>query len=187
MKKTSLALVGLALTSSFSAKALEGDYDGYDDFSSFSAVQDITSRILRVATQYANAISCGGVEIEPSSILALHPLKSRDDFHSAKFAVVWGGSIGCSGGSGSYGTHVAIVSAGYGFYVIPEESSPMIRFESPRFINKLVGNTEDTIILDAKAHAEGDSSNFPSLRVKITLKKDQNYNWSISNKEVMEK
>lgn len=150
-------------------------------------VQEITKQIIRSVTGYANAISCGDVKVGAKDIAALVPYKTMDDRMDAKYAVLWGGDIGCAGGSGTSTTNIAIVtvSTGDSFVVNPLQSSPAINFESVRFVERIVGNTRDTLILEGLEHGPNDSNNFPSIKIRFTLRVDEKGNWKLVEKKVM--
>jgi hypothetical protein len=106
----------------------------------------------------------------------------------AKYAVLWAGDIGCAGGSGSEETNLSIVtiSTGDSYVVAPLLSSPVIQFESPvRFVERIVGNTRDSLILEGKEHGLKDANCCPSIPVRFTLRADEKGNWKLSEKKVM--
>ncbi|MCM5704559.1 hypothetical protein [Larsenimonas salina] len=143
-------------------------------------VEEITQKIISVATQYADSISCGDTQIQPKEIAALTPWKDDTDRFEAKYAVIWHNDIGCWGGAGSSSTNISIVKIGAGnsFYVDPESSSPVVGFDpGARFIERIVGSTKDSIVLEALFHADYDSNNFPSTKRKVTVKVDDKGNW----------
>lgn len=151
-------------------------------------VQEITKQIIKSVTSYANAISCPGVVVESRQIAALIPYKTFDDRMDAKFAVLWVGDIGCAGGSGTEGTNVAIVtvSTGDSYVVDPLQSSPAIQFESPvRFVDRIVGNNRDSLILEGKDYGPNDSNCCPSIKVRFTLRVDEKGNWKLVEKKAM--
>ena len=144
-------------------------------------VAEITQKVISVATQYADSISCGDTQIQPNEIAALVPWKDDTDRFDAEYAVIWHNDIGCWGGSGTSSTNISIVKVGAGnsFYVVPDLSSPVIDFDiGARFIERVIGNTKDSIVLEALFHADDDSNNFPSIKRKITVKVDGKGNWT---------
>lgn len=151
-------------------------------------VQEITKNIIKSVTAYANAISCPGVTVEAKQIAALVPYKTFDDRMDAKYAVLWAGDIGCAGGSGTEGTNLSIVtvSTGDSYVVDPLQSSPVIQLESPvRYIERIVGNTRDSLVLEGKEYGPNDSNCCPSLRVRFTLRADEKGNWKLVEKKAM--
>lgn len=151
-------------------------------------VQEITRQIIKSATSYRDAIACVEDKIGPKDIAALVPYKTLDDRMDAKYAVLWVGDIGCAGGSGTYGTNVAIVTIGVGdsYTVDPLQSSPVIHFESPvRLVSRIVGNTRDSMILEGLEFGPNDSNCCPSIPVRFTLKLDEKGNWKLAEKKVM--
>lgn len=151
-------------------------------------VQEITKQIIKSVTAYANSISCPGVIVEPKQIAALVPYKTIDDRMDAKYAVLWVGDIGCAGGSGTSGTNVSIVtvSTGDSYVVDPLLSSPAIQFESPvRNVERIVGNTRDSLILEGKEYGSNDPNCCPSIKVRATLRVDEKGNWKLVEKKTM--
>jgi len=151
-------------------------------------VQEITKQIIKSVSSYANAISCPGITVEPKKIAALVPYKTFDDRMDAKYAVLWVGDIGCAGGSGTEATNVAVVtvSTGDSYVVNPLQSSPAIQFESPvRGIERIVGNTRDSLILEGKEYGPNDPNCCPSIKVRFTLRVDEKGNWKLVEKKTM--
>jgi hypothetical protein len=151
-------------------------------------VQEVTKQIINSVTGYANAISCPGVKIDPKQIAALVPYKTFDDRPDAKYAVLWAGDIGCAGGSGTEGTNLSIVtiSTGDSYVVDPLQSSPAIQFESPvRYVERIVGNTKDSLILEGMEYGPKDSNCCPSIKVRFTLRVDEKGNWKLAEKKTM--
>ena len=63
----------------------------------------VKKQAFKVASRYARSISCETVT-DPKNLVALIPwknLKDDDERDRAKYALVWYGDIGCSGGTGS--------------------------------------------------------------------------------------
>jgi hypothetical protein len=151
-------------------------------------VQEITRQIIKAATSYSSAIACEDGKIGAKDIAALVPYKTLDDRPAAMYAILWGGDIGCAGGSGTHGTHVSIVMIGAGdsYFVDPLQSSPVIQFESPvRYVSRIVGNTRDSMILEGLEYGPKDANCCPSVPVRFTLKVDEKGNWKLVDKKVM--
>ena len=151
-------------------------------------VQEITKQIIKSVTAYANAISCPGGTVEPRQIAALVPYKTMYDRMDAKYAVLWVGDIGCAGGSGTEGTNISIVtvSTGDSYVVDPLQSSPAIQFEIPvRGVERIVGNTRDSLILEGKEYGPNDPNCCPSIKMRFTLRVDEKGNWKLVEKKAM--
>ena len=119
---------------------------------------------------------------------SLVPYKTMDDRMDAKYAVLWVGDIGCAGGSGTEGTNLSIVtiSTGDSYVVDPLQSSPVIQFESPvRFVERIVGNTRDSLILEGMEYGPKDPNCCPSIKVRFTLRVDEKGNWKLVEKKTM--
>jgi hypothetical protein len=153
------------------------------------SVTEITRQIIICASNYANAIACGVEKIEAKDIAALAPYKSADIRDEARYAVLWEGDVGCLGGSGTNGTNISIIIVGTGdsFMVAPLQSSPAISFESPvRYVEKIVGNTRDTLVLRGMDYGEDDPNCCPSIPLQFTMKVDEKGNWKVLEKKVLE-
>ena len=148
--------------------------------------QSITSKVIKATTNYQAAISCSDLQPEPKNIAALVPYKTFDDRINATYAAFWVGDIGCAGGSSTSGVNVAIVTVGAAdtFLVDPLRSSPAVSVEFPsRGYERIVGNTKDSIIIDAAEHGPNDANCCPSIRFRYTLKLDEKGNWKQTEKK----
>lgn len=151
-------------------------------------VAEITKGVLKAAKSYQVAIACADVDIKPKDIAALTPYKSFDDRLDASYAVLWSGDVGCAGGSGTSSTNISIVRVGGGdsFYVDPAFSSPQIQFDLPvRYVERIVGNTKDSLILEGKEYGPNDSNCCPSINMRFTLRADDKGNWKLAEKKVI--
>jgi len=188
MKKTVLALGCVLFAASSFAQGEPPDqesteYCGSDEVESVLPAQEITKRIIESATAYANAISCHSGTIKPNQIAALVPWNRCNRRHAAKYAVLWNGDLGCQGGSNSSESYLSIVrvsSTGHSFFVALFESSPVIQFEFPvRYVDRVVGNTQDSLILEGVVHGPNDGLCCPSVKVRFTLRVDEKGNWKL--------
>ncbi len=148
------------------------------------STQEITKKIIKSVTSYADAISCSDLDTptNPKRIVALSPYTNFDDRENAKYAVLWEGDIGCAGGTGTASTNIAIVTVGAGdsFLVDPSQSSPSITFDSlTRYVDKIVGNTRESLTLEGKEHGPNDPMCCPSVKVRFTLQSDAKGNWKL--------
>ncbi|WP_157214508.1 hypothetical protein [Polaromonas sp. CF318] len=149
--------------------------------------RDITRSIVKAATAYADAVSCEHSKISAKNIATLRPYKAelRGD---ARYAVVWSGDIGCDGGTGTVNPAITMVvtGAGYSFVVDPLRSSPSIKHEIPvRYVERLVGNTADSLTLEGKAYGPNDANCCPSVNVSATLKVDAKGNWKLVDRKII--
>lgn len=140
-----------------------------------------TKAILAVVKHYSAAIACSDVAPDANSIAAMIPYKSFDNREDAKFAVIWHGDIGCLGGSGTSSARIAVVKVGAGdsFYVNPSESSPQVDEGLPRYVEKVVGATADSITVDVRDYGDKDANCCPSLRKRLTLRQSAKGNWAV--------
>ena len=152
------------------------------------SAQEITRYIIKVATAYADSIACEHSKIEAKNIAALAPYKTMDSRGDAKYVVLWSGDIGCAGGTGTTGSAITLVKIGAGdsFVVDPLQSSPIISHELPvRYVERLVGNTADSLIIEGKEYGKDDPNCCPSINVRATLKVDAKGNWKMVEKKVI--
>lgn len=150
--------------------------------------QEITKQIIRSVTDYANSISCEDGEVSPKNIAALVPYKTSDDRWDEKYAVIWTGDIGCSGGSHSSTANLSIVTIGSSdsYVVDPLKSSPVIKFECPvQAVERVVGNTSDSLVLEGNEVGPDDASCCPSVKVRFTLRADEKGNWKLADKKIL--
>lgn len=153
------------------------------------SVDEITSEIIKSSTAYANSISCPHVKIAPQQIAALVPWKEPDDRWDATYAVLWDGDIDCSGGSGGERTNISIVAirAGNSFVVDPRRSSPAVQFDTPvRYVTRLVGNTENSLVLEGLAYGPNDGNCCPSVPTRFTVQADAKGNWRLTKKKTVQ-
>lgn len=142
--------------------------------------KEITTKIIRAVTGYANSISCPNVKIDPSQIVTLVPDQEIGDHNLAKYAVLWLGDVGCWCGSGTEKTNIAIVTLNCDYTVDPLRSSPIIKFRSPvRYVERIIANTSDSITLEGMKYGPEDARCCPSIPVRFTLKEDKIGNWNL--------
>lgn len=146
--------------------------------------QEITNKIIRAVSGYANSISCPSVKINPNQIITLVPYKEVGDHNIAKYAVLWVGDVGCWCGSGTTKTNITIVTFNCDYIVDPLRSSPIIKFNSPvRYVERTVGNTSDSMTLEGMKYGPDDARCCPSIPVRFTLKEDNTGNWKLVSEE----
>lgn len=141
---------------------------------------EIERQVIEAASHYAQAVACPGLRSSAWRIAALTPWTTPDDRLNARYAVLWTGDIGCAGGSGTDSANVSIVviRAGASFLVDPQQSSPLVRFDSPvRYVDRIVEHGRDTLTLEGLAHAPNDPNCCPTQRLRFTLKVDADGHW----------
>ena len=151
------------------------------------STQEITMGVITAATNYVDAIACSEDKIEAKNVASLIPYKRATNPPNGKFAVLWSGDIGCVGGTGTSGAHISIVTVGSAdtYMVDPHLSSPIVSFESPiRFVERIVGNTKDTLTLEGKEYGPNDANCCPSMSVRFILRADNKGNWRMIDKRV---
>jgi hypothetical protein len=142
---------------------------------------DIKAGIANAVERYANAISCGGITVNPTDVLALTPYH-EDAATLSKYAVLWSGDLGCFGGSGTEKTRLAIATVNTGHYVVqPELSSPVAAFDMPvRFVKRVVSHSAGTLVLEGMTHGPNDPRSNPSIPVRFTLREDASGAWKLA-------
>lgn len=152
-------------------------------------VAEITKQVLEAATHYAVAVSCVNAAPHANDIAALVPWKVYDDRENAEYLVFWQGDVGCLGRTGTSGPQAALVKIGGGttFYVDPTRSSPAVQLELPMVMERLVGNTKDSLVVDGIAYGDKDPQCCPSLRTRYTLRPDARGNWKVAEKKALPK
>jgi hypothetical protein len=172
-----LALVGLAV--GVQAQAADGD----------PTIEQITKAVSESVDHYTASIACERGPTQPKDIAALLPYKlagDRDD--EALWAVLWHGDIGCRGGSGTSTQSIALVRLHIAdtFLVDPAMSSPQVRFDVPvKYVDHLVGNTGDTLVLEGMDYGDHDAQCCPSVRKRFTMKMDEQGNWKTLRQRVI--
>jgi hypothetical protein len=78
------------------------------------------------------------------------------------------------------------IGAGNSFFVDPLRSSPAIKHEIPvRYVERLVGNTADSLTVEGKAYGPKDGNCCPSINVRATVKVDAKGNWKIIERKII--
>lgn len=159
----------------------------------------ITQKIQQKVQLFADAVTCWKTEapdqkkysVSPKMIAALSPYIKNDNEVSGEFVAFWVGDMGCNGGSGTTSYYLATVRVDLrgDFYVDPLASEPFIKISdqlNTRFIEKIAGNTNNTIIVDALNYgSDDDGNNFPSHKYRYTLKLDSKNNWNLLEKKFL--
>jgi hypothetical protein len=143
--------------------------------------EPLAPRVLQAAQLYVKAIACAG-PLSPSMVVTLVPAGSLDMRWDARYAVIWGGDLGCQGGSGTHGSHIAMVvlRAGDSVLVDPIQSSPAVRFPIPvRYVERVVSNTADTLTMEGMAYSDKDPNCCPSLPTRFTMRVDEKGDWRL--------
>ncbi len=150
------------------------------------SVAEVTRRVLESANSYARAIACETAEATAKDVAALVPLGPATDnapYGEGTCAVLWHGDIGCRGGSGTVTDNIALVvrMADDTFLVDPRASSPQIAFDtSIATIDRLVGATKDSLVLDGRRYCDGQWSLAScAVKVRITLQQAKGGTWKV--------
>lgn len=139
-------------------------------------------KIIKSAKDYANSISCPGIEISKESVILLNPQKAEKYYNDALYAVLWDGDIGCRGGSATENTNISLIAPSVGdtFVVLPSISSPAIKFNIPvRYVSEIVSHTNNTLTLTGMKYGPHDPNSAPSIPDLFTVKIDKNGNWNL--------
>ena len=154
--------------------------------------------VLDKAKQYAQSVACSTTfdddsEGEMTTVNNVYPLQYSKMFSdsgvSGSFLVLWGGDVGCMGGSGTYGyslTEVQRVSDTRPFTVLNtdllEELYELSEINT-RFIQDVSYNDRTkSLEIISYAFAPNDSNNSPSFKYRYNFKKSDSDAWSLSKK-----
>lgn len=146
-----------------------------------SGSDPLTPRIIEAARHWVRAIACA-VPPDPAMVIPLIPSRSPEARWDARYAVIWGGDLGCEGGSGTHGSHIAIavLRAGDSVLIDPMQSSPVVRFPIPvRYVERVVSNTADSLTLEGMAYGDKDPNCCPSLPTRFTMRVDDKGQWRL--------
>ena len=153
------------------------------------SVGEVTRRVLESVNSYAMGIACETAEATAKDVAALVPLGVATDtvpYGEGTYAVLWHGDIGCRGGSGTVTDNIALVvrAANDTFLVDPRASSPQVAFEtSIAAIDKLVGATSNSLVLDGRRFCGGEWSLAGcEMKVRITMRQGRDGSWKVVSK-----
>ena len=154
------------------------------------SVDEITAKVAEAANHYIAAVSCesGGVGAKDIAALAPYAVYQGDSYATAAYAVVWSGDIGCMGGSGTVSSNILLVHVGPmpTFLVDASLSSPIVRFDIPvKYVDKLVGNTGDTLVLEGWDYGQNDATCCPNVHKRFTMQADDKGNWKLVRQRVI--
>lgn len=175
----------------------------YDDESSEYKVSpnelyNAKHEVLDKAKQYAQSVACMTTfdedsEGEMTTANNVYPLQYRkmysDSGVSGSFLVLWGGDVGCMGGSGTYSyslTEFQRISDTRPFTVLNtdllEELYELSEINT-RFIQDVSYNDRTKILeIVSYAFAPNDSNHSPSYKYRYNFTKSESDAWSLSKK-----
>lgn len=143
------------------------------------------SNAFNVASGYAKSISCDP-NLDLKKMVVMRTTADGLDKNQLRYALIWGGDIGCMGGSGSWGWHISIVGHGAGntVIVLPELSSPAIKFYLPcRFsVRQVVKVNDHEIKLYGEDYMPYDGC-WPEAYSSIRMIQDSRGNWNLVEKK----
>lgn len=152
-------------------------------------VDEITKAVSEAVDHYTAAVACERGPTQPKDIAALTAYNVENALvPEGLWAVLWHGDIGCQGGSGTSTQNIALVRLRIDntFLVDPAMSSPQVHFEAPvKFVDRLVGNTADTLVLEGMEVGGQDAQCCPSVRKRFTMKMDDRGNWKTIRQRVV--
>jgi len=135
----------------------------------------LARRVARVVDQYDNAIGCGIEPVRRRDVAVLEPESIGYGAEQGVFVAVITGDIGCLHGTGTIVSALVVVrSDGYGRLIVqPSESAPVSQFQLPvRYIERIVSNTPDTLILEGWTYRPEDCNCAPTQRVRFAIRFD---------------
>ncbi len=151
----------------------------------------ITGRIQEKVSLFAQAVTCSDSAkpdpvLRPDFIGALQPYQ-LDTMDGAEFVGFWVGDMGCAGGTGTVRFNLVNVKTDEQgvFYVDARASEPAVSIEgiNPRFVQRVVGASLDTLIIEGLDFEAGDANNFPTGNYRYTIKRDSTGNWKVAAKK----
>ena len=178
MIRQSLAFSAMALIS-FSVSAQED----------LNASQ-ITERIQAKVGLFAESVTCKNAAqpdpvLRPYHIGALQPYQ-LDTTDPAEFVGFWWGDMGCKDETGSVQFNLVNVKTDPqgAFFVDVRASEPAIKVDgiNPRFVERVVGASLDTLTIEGLDFEEGDKINAPSKSYRYTLKRQPAGDWAVTSK-----
>ena len=143
--------------------------------------QQITNKIIKVASQYSKVTTCDASNIRPSDIAALSKWDSAQEPEDAEYLVFWNGDMGCTGGTASYGINFASVkiSRNHDFYVDALESSPNVVILGSSLLSylKVIGASKNEVTIQASCGISSNMVNVPAIcdevdSFNLTLRKE---------------
>lgn len=140
----------------------------------------VEQNVLKVASQYINAIACETTPVTVKQIVPLSAYTNDDNRWDAQYAVLWSGDIGCQGGSGTSSANLLIVKIGAGdfYYVDSQLSSPNIAYESPtNWVTQIMSYSANRLVLAGKTYTDQDPHCCPSQLTEFILDRDKKGNW----------
>lgn len=138
-----------------------------------SSEMEFRKQALKVATQYAQSISCD-YSMNPSNLIALTPLINNSDEYP-EYVLIWSGDVGCYGGSHSirYLITTINVRAGNTATVDPLLSSPAVHWTiNPNLIKKMTRISNNSLKIIAIDENESN--------VEIRLNRDVKGQWRVT-------
>ncbi len=149
----------------------------------------VLNQVFQKAMQYAGSIACD-VRADKKNVVALVPWNDFRDMierEKAKYALIWYGDIGCSGGSGSVNPYITVIqiSTGNSFVANLSRSSPLIKFETQIRDIRVIEAAENELILNGLDGAPDDPICCPTIPVRVHLRQDSQGNWKLIEKTMM--
>lgn len=133
--------------------------------------------VLAVAAAYAFSVGC---------VFSFNVVRLNEDNSKRHYLVIWGGDIGCEGGSGTWGDSACEVTENsQGKLFI--KSAEHYFDNSLRYIEEVVGYFNGELVLIGYRYNEFDLNNFPSLKYKVNLERDSKGQWFLTGEELLNK
>ena len=111
---------------------------------------------------------------------------SNDEFDK-RHLVIWEGSMGDYGGSGTWGPSMCEVVESFGGNMYVEPSPDRWFKTSLRCISRVIGYRNGELILQGYRYDDQDANNYPSLEYKISLKRVKEGVWELTSETFLEK
>lgn len=173
----------------------------FSTLSSASEVED-KSKIFNIMKTYSSLVACmtsfenNPENNQPTTVKDIHTVEYNPEDRAFVFYVLWGGDMGCAGGSGtmsSYVTEVARYGGDWKPYTIQSDyafgENVGINYKYIESIKKISNSHFEVIswdYADAKFGGVDGGSNFPANKFKYTLEQSEFEPWKITKKVLLE-
>jgi hypothetical protein len=188
MRKILLVFLGLMLTS-------------HSAFSNTSEIQE-KQKIFNMMKTYTSLVACmtsfenDPENSNPTTIKDVHTVEYNLKDRSFVFYILWGGDMGCAGGSGTlsgYVTEVAKYGGDWKPYTIQSDyafgQNIGLNYKYIESIKKIDSNTFEVIswdYADSKYGGEDGGSNFPANKFRYKLERERFEPWKITHQSLLE-
>lgn len=114
--------------------------------------------------------------------------ETEDGFQSTYY-VLWGGDMGCSGGSGTHSYHISEIGRDLSHrpFIVRNNDAfgeHLYKKINTRFIEKMEMISPEKFKIISLKHAENDANNFPSVKYEYTLERID-WQWVVTDEVLL--